>query len=105
MSDSEEGTRPKLSARPQMRNPLEDAQDKPKGDTTGLASLFKGREAPYTSVLKSLEQIGLEPRMMDIMIGDEPVSCFVIPVQDLVFKEWQRMSGANYEPKMIGEES
>lgn len=91
MSNSEEGTRPDRAAR---RKPLEDA---PK-QGGGLSSLFGGgRLQNYTSVLKSLEQIGLEPKTMLLNIGDQTVDCIVIPIQDLVFKEWQYMSGSGYK--------
>lgn len=89
-----------------MRNPLEGG-----GGTAGqevgrgLAQLFgKGREDKYVPVTKSLKQIGLEPKIMDIMVGEEPVQCFVIPCQELVYKEWQHMTGGEFTSTAGGEE-
>jgi hypothetical protein len=87
------------NAKKGMRNPLQEEQQRQKTQeaANGLANLFKGKPSAYVSVLKSLEDIGLEPKIMPVIIADEPVDCFVIPVQELIYKEWQRMSGANYE--------
>jgi hypothetical protein len=103
------------SAKKPMRNPLAEEQQRQKTQkaqeaTSGLANLFKNRPSAYVSVLKSLEDIGLEPKMMTVTIADEPVDCFVIPMQELIYKEWQRMSGAGYEvtpikPQMREDES
>lgn len=59
-----------------------------------LAGMLKGKPQQYTSILKSLEVIGMPPRIMDVTLGDEPVECLVIPVQEMIYKEWQRMSEA-----------
>jgi hypothetical protein len=110
-----EDTRPQMNraarrqaARGEMNQPLQN-QDQERAVQAGaeigkgIASLFKGKEKPYTSILKSLDQIGLTPKIMDVLIGEEPVSCFVIPVQELVFKEWQLMSGGQYTSTAPGE--
>ena len=93
------------AARGDMNNPLSEEQQREQVREAGkgLAQLFKGREQPYTPVTKSLDQIGLEPRIMDVMIGEEPVQCFVIPCQELVYKEWQHMTGAQYTSTANGE--
>lgn len=69
----------------------------------GLADLFKGKAQQYTPVTKSLDAIGLEPTMGMVDLGNGPEQCIVIPVQQLVFKEWQHMTGSNYEPMPISE--
>lgn len=75
--------------------PLEQGKQNPDVGK-GLANLFKPKEEAYVPVLKSLEQIGLEPKMMQVLIGEDPVQCFVIPCQDLVYKEWQHMTKAKF---------
>lgn len=57
-----------------------------------LSGLFS-REKPYTPLAKSLEAAGIKPRVMDIMLEDQPVECLVIPVQELIYKEWKHMTG------------
>lgn len=88
--------------RREMNNPLQAPVNNPnrseKPQEGGLSKLFQARQAQYTPVLKSLEQIGLEPKLMQVMIGDQSVDCFVIPTQDLVYKEWQHMTQAKYAP-------
>ena len=80
-----------------MRNPLTDMDPETKAQLgKGLQSLFKGREEKYTPVMQSLDKIGLEPRIMDVMIGDQTQQCFVIPCQELVYKEWQHMTGNKF---------
>jgi len=63
-----------------------------------VTGLFNGKPK-YTSVIKSLEEIGIEPVIQPTMVpgNSEPVECLVIPLQDLVFKEWQIMGGSSYE--------
>lgn len=95
------------AARGDMNNPLndEDQRAQVREAGKGIAQLFQGREKPYTPVTKSLDQIGLEPKIMDIAMGSgDPVQCFVIPVQELVYKEWQHMTGAQYTSTANGEE-
>jgi hypothetical protein len=57
-----------------------------------LGGLFN-KERPYTPLAKSLEAAHIKPRVMDIMLGEEPVECLVIPVQELIYKEWKHMTG------------
>lgn len=87
-----------------MSNPAEkhvdDEQKRKALETiTKLGNAFKGmgagggRPVPYTPIGKSLEALGLEPKVMDIMIGDEPVECLVIPLNELMQREWQHMGG------------
>lgn len=53
------------------------------------------RLKPYTAVMKSLEQIGLTPKIMDVMIGDDTKECLVVPMEELIYREWQYMSGVD----------
>ncbi len=89
-----------------MNNPLSEEEQRAqiRDAGKGLAQLFQGKEKPYVPVTKSLEQIGLEPRIMDVMLGDQPVECFVIPAQELVYKEWQHMTGGKFTSTANGEE-
>jgi isocitrate dehydrogenase len=57
---------------------------------TAVKGMTAGR---YTPVGKSLTDLGIEPKIMDIMIADEPVECMVIPLKELIYKEWFKMSG------------
>jgi len=57
-----------------------------------------GATARYTPVGKSLGDLGIEPKIMDIMLGDEPVECMVIPLKELIYKEWYKMSGGINKP-------
>lgn len=58
----------------------------------GIAKLFQNREKPYTPVNQSLEAIGLKPKHLKVEIDGETVECFVIPVQELVYREWKHMT-------------
>lgn len=98
-----------------IRNPSEQVQPGVQGAPgggmgelgRGLGALFGGgqrREEKYVPVTKSLKQIGLDPRIMDVMIGEQPVQCFVIPCQELVYKEWQHMTGGDFTSTAVGEE-
>lgn len=73
----------------QMNNPLQSLPDE---KPNPLAKLFQGKESPYVPVTKSLDDIGLDPLIMDINIDDEKVECLVIPVQDLIYREWRYMT-------------
>jgi hypothetical protein len=107
------GAKPNRASRRAMdrRKPLTDAEAEAKKQEAGkgLKDLFgmggKPRKQAHTPVLTSLETIGLEPRLMQIMIGEEAVQCFVIPCQDLIFKEWSYMTDAKFaEVEPQGEE-
>lgn len=58
-----------------------------------MQMLAGNRQQEYTPILKSLKQIGVEPKSMTVMVGDEPTDCLVIPLQELMSKEWAHMSG------------
>jgi hypothetical protein len=49
----------------------------------------------YTPIMKALEQIGIEPKVMPVMIGDMPIDCVVIPAQELLVKEYAILSGVD----------
>lgn len=72
-----------------------------------LGNLFgggKSRQKPYMPVLEALETIGIEPKFMSVMIGDESVQCLVVPTQDLVYKEWQYLTASKFAVQPLGEE-
>lgn len=70
-----------------------------------IGNLFKGRTPQYQPILKSLEAIDIEQRLMTITIdGDVTVECLVIPLQELIFKEWRQLSGSTLQPQK-GEET
>jgi hypothetical protein len=62
-----------------------------------IANLFKPKQAPFMPVLKSLEVSQTLYRVMDIMLGDEPVECIVIPTRDLIYREWSHMTETNFQ--------
>lgn len=62
-----------------------------------LSGLFN-REKPYTPIAKSLAAANIQPRVMFIDIGDTKVECLVIPVQEMIFKEWIHMTGGIDNP-------
>lgn len=82
-------TRPQMSGQQQPPSP-EQIQALGK-----LAELLKGMKPEYTPITKSLESIGIEPNVMTVMIGETPTECIVIPVQELMHKEWLRMINRN----------
>lgn len=54
-----------------------------------------GGNASYTPIMKALGQLGIEPRVMPVMIGDMPIDCLVIPAQELLVKEYAILSGVD----------
>jgi hypothetical protein len=58
-----------------------------------LMSLLKGMKPEYVPITKQLESIGIDPLVETIALHDGPTECLVIPVQELMKKEWLRMSG------------
>lgn len=89
-----------------LPNPAERAAQQKEGAQALVDAgkqLLQGRQRqqPYQPIGKSLEAIGMEARIMDVMIGDEPVQCLVIPVDELMRKEWMRMGGGLANPQYI----
>lgn len=74
--------------------PLDDVQ---REQAMKLMQMLAGRGQEYVPILKSLRQIGIEPRIMPVTLGDEPVDCLVIPQHELMLKEWARLSGQEQE--------
>lgn len=54
--------------------------------------MAKGAGPQYMPIIKALSTIGVEPKVMDVMLGDEPEECLVIPLTELMSKEWRYMS-------------
>lgn len=99
----EEASRPRMNRAQrrgaQRKRPLQDAAKSVDSQKAmgGLAELLKGKGPQYVPVTKSLEAIGLVPSIEMVSVGGaDPVQCMVIPVQELVFKEWQHMTKSNY---------
>jgi hypothetical protein len=80
---------PKNAKRPIPAPPAQQQQDAMKK----LGGLFGNKEKQYSPIVKSLTAANIKPRVMDIMIGDEPTECLVIPVQELIYKEWKHITG------------
>jgi hypothetical protein len=63
---------------------------------TKLAGLLRGMQTQtYMPITKSLEAIGIELRTETISINGELIECLVIPLDELMRKEWQRMTSSN----------
>ena len=67
-----------------------------------LATLFKDLKPDYIPITKSLEMIGIVPKIMEVMFGDDLTECLVIPVDVLMHKEWLRMTGRESQPQSEG---
>jgi len=77
----------------------DDQREKAMAALSKIGGAFKGKGDRYNPVGKSLEALGIEPKIMDIMLGDEPVECMVIPLKELIYKEWYKMSGGINKPE------
>lgn len=59
-----------------------------------LQDLFgRPKPEPYTPIGRSLAAIGIPPRRMDVEVDGATVECLVIPVVDLMYREWMHMTG------------
>ena len=67
-----------------------------------LARILKGGQQEYTPIMKALQAINVDYKIVDVMLGDEPTECLVIPLKDLMYREWCHISGQNMQPQ--GEE-
>lgn len=85
------GTNNRPTPPPQQQSPAQREQ------AIQFMQMLAGRGQEYVPVLKSLKQIGVKPKTMTVMVGDEPTDCIVIPVQELMSKEWAHMSGQEDE--------
>lgn len=52
----------------------------------------KTGQSAYKPIIKALAEIGIEPNIMLVTIGDEPTECVVIPTQELMVKEYKHMT-------------
>jgi hypothetical protein len=57
-----------------------------------ITKMLRGSQE-YVPIIKELEQIGVEPKFMTVILGEEPTECIVIPLNELMHKEWMHMSG------------
>lgn len=76
-----------------MTSPQADAAKRLANTIGGLAG--GERKKPYQSILKSLEEIGIDPIKTVIAVRGENKECIVIPIEELIYKEWLYMSGAD----------
>ena len=58
-----------------------------------LARILKGGQQEYTPIMTALQAINVDYKIVDVMLGDEPTECLVIPLKDLMYREWAHMSG------------
>ena len=59
--------------------------------------------ANHRPIVKALEDIGMQLRVMPVMIGDETVDCIVIPAEELMRNEYQYITGVKFNYKPVGE--
>ena len=52
----------------------------------------KGGATAHQPILKSLKDIGVKIRKMTVMIDDKPEECIVVPLQELMSKEWAHIN-------------
>ena len=77
----------------QMNKPLQGPPDGKQDNP--LAKFFQGKKEPYVSITKSIKDCGVDNYIMDITLpNDNREECIVIPVRDLIYKEWRIMSGS-----------
>lgn len=69
-----------------------------------LAKIFQQKEKPYVPVTQSLEEADIESIIMDMNIDDKIVECLVIPLQELIYKEWRHMTKSELVTKSQNEE-
>lgn len=70
-----------------------DAREKTQSAVADIAKAFSKREQPYQPIGKALSTIGIQPRVIPLDIGDETMDCLVIPIAELMMKEWVHMGG------------
>jgi hypothetical protein len=60
-----------------------------------LAKMLQdARSSPeYMPIMKALETINVDYKVIDVMFGDNLVECVVIPLKDLMYREWAHISG------------
>lgn len=81
------------TARNRAANPAEQSVDMEKREQAmRLIQQLAGNAGQYVPLLKQLATIGVEPKVMDVMLGDEPTECIVLPVSELMAKEWKYMN-------------
>jgi hypothetical protein len=61
-----------------------------------FANMIRGGQE-YVPISKSLEAIGIDPAVKEVMLDDGPVECLVIPIKELMEKEWRHMSGDRFK--------
>lgn len=55
----------------------------------------KAQANAHKPIISALGDLGIEVRVMTVMIGEEPTDCLVIPTQELLMKEYEKMSGVS----------
>lgn len=60
-----------------------------------LSTIMRPQEK--TPILKALAEMGVDVKYMTVMIGDIPIDSVVIPLQELMLKEYQYLSGVNFD--------
>lgn len=87
--DSQDGTRPKMNIS-QPPQPPDPQQLEAMGR---LMSVLRGMQPEYVPITKALESIGIDPLVDTVVLQNGPTECLIIPVEELMKKEWLRMSG------------
>ena len=67
-----------------------------------ITKMLKGSQE-YVPVMKSLDAIKVDYKVIDVMLGDTPTECLVVPLQDLMYREWCHMSGQDIKQQREGQ--
>ena len=94
---------PATTPNPDAANNLGQALGKLLSNVGGANRPAPNPGANHRPIVKALEDIGMQLRVMPVMIGDETVDCIVIPAEELMRYEYQYITGVKFNYKPVGE--
>lgn len=94
---------PATTPNPDAANNLGQALGKLLSNVGGANRPAPNPGANHRPIVKALEDIGMQLRVMPVMIGDETVDCIVIPAEELMRNEYQYITGVKFNYKPVGE--
>lgn len=94
---------PATTPNPDAANNLGQAIGKLLSNVGGANRPAPNPGANHRPIVKALEDIGMQLRVMPVMIGDETVDCIVIPAEELMRNEYQYITGVKFNYKPVGE--
>lgn len=75
-------------------NPAEQAANRQEA-LKFMQQMMQQKKDEHVPIVKSLEQMGIRTRTMTVMVGDMPQECLIIPIAELVQREYEFMSHVN----------